>query len=50
MQRIIEQFGSEPADVGGAAAARAIEPLCQIWCVPPMRGGGSRHLFRMMRV
>src|SRR3990172_5402706 len=32
--RIIEQFDWEPADMGKATAARAIEPLCQLWCIP----------------
>src|SRR5437867_1105110 len=35
--RIIEQFGWEPADMGTAKAARAIEPLCQLWCIPGFR-------------
>ena len=32
--RVIEQFGWEAADMGTAAAARAIEPRCQPWCIP----------------
>jgi len=31
---ILEQFGWEAADMGAATAARAIEPLCQLWCIP----------------
>jgi predicted dinucleotide-binding enzyme len=34
--RILEQFGWEPADMGKAEAARAIEPLCMLWCIPGM--------------
>ena len=31
---ILEQFGWEVADMGKAEAARAIEPLCMLWCIP----------------
>src|SRR4051812_45089510 len=34
---IIERFGWEPADMGTAKAARAIEPLCILWCIPGFR-------------
>jgi predicted dinucleotide-binding enzyme len=33
---ILEQFGWEPADMGKVEAARAIEPLCMLWCIPGM--------------
>lgn len=32
-------FGWDPLDMGVAAAARAIEPLCQLWCIPAMTKG-----------
>ena len=31
---ILDQFGWETADMGGAESARAIEPLCMLWCLP----------------
>ena len=31
---ILSQFGWEIEDMGKAAAARAIEPLCMLWCIP----------------
>ena len=31
---ILDQFGWETADMGTAEAARAIEPLCILWCIP----------------
>ena len=31
---ILGQFGWETADMGKAEAARAIEPLCMLWCIP----------------
>jgi predicted dinucleotide-binding enzyme len=48
-RRILEQFGWEVADMGGAAGARAIEPLCQLWCIPGLRGGPWTHAFKMLR-
>ena len=43
---ILDQFGWEPADMGTAAAARAIEPLCQLWCIPGFRENRWSHLSR----
>jgi predicted dinucleotide-binding enzyme len=48
--RLIERFGWEPADMGSAAAARALEPLCQLWCIPGLRGGSWSHAFKLLRV
>ena len=31
---IIRQFGWDPFVCGGITAARAIEPLCMLWCIP----------------
>ncbi len=31
--QILEQFGWETADMGKVEAARAIEPLCMLWCI-----------------
>jgi len=48
--RIIEQFGWEGADMGTARAARAIEPLCQLWCIAGFRDNAwTNHAFRLLR-
>lgn len=47
--RVIEKFGWEPADMGTAASARAIEPLCQLWCIPGFREGKWTHAFKLLR-
>jgi 8-hydroxy-5-deazaflavin:NADPH oxidoreductase len=46
---LIAELGWEPMDMGAAASARAIEPLCMLWCIPGMRGGSWTHAFRMLR-
>jgi len=48
--RIIEQFGWEGADMGTAVAARAMEPLVQLWCIPGFRENDWTHAFRMLRL
>jgi predicted dinucleotide-binding enzyme len=47
--RILQQFGWEGADMGTAVAARAIEPLCQLWCIPGLRENRWDHAFRLLR-
>jgi 8-hydroxy-5-deazaflavin:NADPH oxidoreductase len=45
---ILEQFGWESADMGGAQAARAIEPLCMLWCIPGFLQGSWGHAFKLL--
>ena len=47
--RLLDQFGWESADMGKAAAARAIEPLCMLWCIPGLLRGEWRHAFKLLR-
>jgi hypothetical protein len=47
--RIIDQFGFEGEDLGTAKAARVIEPLCQLWCIPGFLRGQWRHAFKLVR-
>ncbi len=47
--RMLEQFGWEGADMGTVVAARAIEPLCQLWCIPGLRENRWTHAFRLLR-
>jgi predicted dinucleotide-binding enzyme len=46
---LLEQFGWEAADMGEARAARAIEPLAQLWCIPGFRDNDWMHAFRLLR-
>jgi predicted dinucleotide-binding enzyme len=45
---IIEQFGWEPFDCGGIIAARALEPLCMLWCIPGFLRGQWTHAFKVL--
>jgi 8-hydroxy-5-deazaflavin:NADPH oxidoreductase len=47
--RICEQFGWESADMGTAEAARAIEPLCMLWCIPGFLHNQWGHAFKLLR-
>jgi predicted dinucleotide-binding enzyme len=46
---VIEQFGWEGADMGRVAAARALEPLAQLWCIPGFLQDQWMHAFRLLR-
>lgn len=46
---ILRQFGWEPADMGLAVAARAIEPLAVLWCIPGFREDRWDHAFHLLR-
>ncbi len=46
---ILDQFGWEVEDMGPAAAARAIEPLCILWCIPGFANNDWFHALKMLR-
>jgi predicted dinucleotide-binding enzyme len=46
---ILNQFGFEVEDAGTVEAARAIEPLCILWCIPGFRGAGWTHAFKLLK-
>lgn len=46
---ILEQFGWDTSDMGGAQSARAIEPLCMLWCIPGLRNNSWTHAFKLLR-
>jgi 8-hydroxy-5-deazaflavin:NADPH oxidoreductase len=47
--RILEHLGWDGEDMGGAAAARALEPLAILWCIPGFRENDWIHAFRLLR-
>jgi 8-hydroxy-5-deazaflavin:NADPH oxidoreductase len=48
--RLLEHLGWEGADMGSAVAARALEPLAQLWCIPGFRENDWMHAFRLLRL
>ena len=45
---VIEGFGWQVADMGKAEAARAIEPLCMLWCIPGFLRNDWSHAFKVL--
>ncbi len=45
---ILDEFGWETADMGKAEAARAIEPLCILWCIPGFLRNDWVHAFKLL--
>ncbi|MBV6640187.1 MAG: NAD(P)-binding domain-containing protein [Cyclobacteriaceae bacterium] len=49
VSKILDQFGYEAEDLGGAKSARAIEPLCILWCIPGFRNNEWGHAFKLLK-
>ncbi len=47
---ILDQFGWDSEDIGGVEAARAIEPLCQLWCAPGFQRNQWAHAFKLLKM
>ena len=46
---IVELFGFDVEDMGFAEAARAIEPLCMLWCIPGLLKNQWNHAFKLLK-
>lgn len=46
---ILTKFGFEVEDMGADTAARAIEPLCMLWCIPGFRNNQWNHAFKLLK-
>ena len=46
---LLEEIGWESADMGKAEAARAIEPLCILWCIPGFLRNEWTHAFKLLK-
>jgi hypothetical protein len=46
---ILTTFGWETEDMGKAIAARAIEPLCILWCIPGFLRNEWGHAFKVLK-
>lgn len=47
---VLDDFGWDVADMGTAEAARAIEPLCILWCIPGFLRNEWTHAFALLHV
>lgn len=47
--KILETFGWETEDMGNAEAARAIEPLCILWCARGFNKNLWSHAFKLLK-
>jgi len=48
VRAVLDEFGWETADMGRAEAARAIEPLCMLWCIPGLLHNDWTHAFKLL--
>jgi Predicted dinucleotide-binding enzymes len=46
---LIEKVGWEVEDMGNAESARAIEPLCMLWCIRGLRENKWNHAFKLLK-
>jgi hypothetical protein len=46
---LLKELGWEVADMGKAAGARAIEPLCMLWCIPGFLRNEWSHAFKLLK-
>lgn len=45
---ILTEFGWETEDMGAVEAARAIEPLCMLWCIPGFLRNDWSHAYKVL--
>ena len=48
--QILEKVGWETADFGKVQSARAIEPLCMLWCIPGLLKNEWMHAFKLLKL
>lgn len=48
VSQLLDQFGWDVADMGTAEAARAIEPLAMLWCIPGFLRNQWTHAFKLL--
>jgi predicted dinucleotide-binding enzyme len=49
VSEILEKFGFEVEDMGMVESARAIEPLCILWCIPGFLRNEWAHAFKFLK-
>ena len=46
---VLDQFGWDTEDMGAVEAARAIEPLCMLYCIPGFTRDQWTHAFKLLK-
>jgi predicted dinucleotide-binding enzyme len=46
---ILNKLGWQTEDMGKATSARAIEPLCILWCIPGILNNQWSHAFKLLK-
>ena len=49
VKTILDQFGFDVSDLGTVEGARAIEPLCILWCIPGFLSNSWTHAFKLLK-
>ena len=49
VSEILQKFGFEVEDAGKVESARAIEPLCILWCIPGFLKNEWTHAFKLLK-
>lgn len=49
VSEVLTAFGWEAEDMGTVEAARAIEPLCILWCLPGFTKNQWNHAFKLLK-
>ena len=49
VEAVLDKFGWDTEDMGTAEAARAIEPLCMLWCIPGFVRNDWKHAFKLLK-
>jgi 8-hydroxy-5-deazaflavin:NADPH oxidoreductase len=50
VKQLLTELGWETADMGTVEAARAIEPLCMLWCIPGLTKNRWAHAFKLLQL
>lgn len=48
--QLLEEVGWESEDFGKVQSARAIEPLCILWCIPGLLNNSWMHAFKLLKL
>lgn len=49
VKSLLDDFGWDAADMGRMQSARAIEPLCILWCIPGFNRNEWNHAFKLLK-